>query len=60
MKTFLKLSPEISCNDLCKQIQDLISKFAKENKDLPEAILVMEVKPILEPKDLPKLTYEPI
>lgn len=45
------LNKEIKCETICAEVQKLVNKYNMENPPSPNAILVMEIKDIIDSRD---------
>jgi hypothetical protein len=48
MRTSIKLDKNIGCEYICKNVQELISKYAQSNKLDKDSILIIELKNIVD------------
>lgn len=58
MITGITLNKEISCENICAIVQNLVSTFHKSNPDFSNAILVMEIKNMTDAQDNQILSIE--
>lgn len=60
MKYAITLNKEIQCETLCKMVQKIVSKFAQENENISQSVLVMDIVKITDGGDnhIPKLEYK--
>lgn len=56
----ITLDKTISCENICKNIQNLVNSFQKNNPDLSNSIMTISIKNISETQipDVPKLEYK--
>jgi len=45
------LNKEIKCETICTEIQKLVNKYNTENPPSPNAVLVMEIKTIVDSRE---------
>jgi hypothetical protein len=45
------LNKEIKCENICAEIQKLVNRYNQENTPSPNAILVMEIKTIVDSRE---------
>jgi len=48
MRTSIKLDKNIGCEYICKNVQELISKYAQSNQLNKDSILIIELKNIVD------------
>ena len=56
----IKLDKNIDCNYICQLLQNLTNEFQMSGANLPESILILDIKPISQTDDnlIPKLEYK--
>jgi hypothetical protein len=55
----IKLTQNISCEYICKTVQDLINYHNKNNQDLTDAMITIEIKkPTYDVDMIPKLEFK--
>jgi hypothetical protein len=57
MFTCIALNKEISCENICSQVQNLVQKYAQTNSDFSNVILNIEIKSVVDSSydSIPKL-----
>ena len=51
MISAITLNKEIKCETICQEVQKLVNQYNRENTPNPNAILVMEIKTIVDSLD---------
>ena len=55
---FIKLDKDISCEQICRQIQSLVRDYMQHDKNIKECLLSIDIRPISSTIDpnVPKIT----
>jgi|688.fasta_scaffold32232_9 hypothetical protein len=55
----IKISNEINCNTICSIVDRAITKFKKENGDISDCVISIEIKKIIDTtkQEIPKIGY---
>lgn len=55
----IKLQPEMQCEYICHRIHEAVTKYQKENPDLSNSLLVIDIKKTHDDDSyIPKLEYK--
>ena len=53
----IKLDREISCEEICRKLQNVFNKLRSQNVDISNTIMTINIKSIIESDSQLKLTY---
>jgi len=60
MITAIRVQNQMNCEFICKKVHEAIIKYQKENTDLNDTLIVIDIKKISNDIDLiPKLEFNP-
>ena len=55
----IKIAPNMSCEYICQRVQELVNYHNKNNTDLTDSIITIEIKkPTYEADMIPKLEFK--
>jgi hypothetical protein len=58
MITTIRIQPQMDCNYICKRVHEAILKFQKDNPDLSDSMVVIDIKKTTDDTNLiPKLEF---
>jgi hypothetical protein len=58
MITTIRIQPQMDCNYICKRVHEAIVKFQKDNPDLSDSMVVIDIKKTTDDTNLiPKLEF---
>jgi hypothetical protein len=58
MITTIRIQPQMDCNYICKRVHEAIIKFQKDNPDLSDSMVVIDIKKTTDDTNLiPKLEF---
>jgi hypothetical protein len=60
MITTIRIQPQMDCGYVCQKIQEAVLKYQKNNSDLNDTLVVIDIRKISSDIDLiPKLEFHP-
>lgn len=59
MKLFFALNQSLECGKLCSEVTKAINKYAAENGNLNNTVMIIELKESLENKEICAIEYYP-
>jgi len=59
MITTIRIQPQMDCNYICQRIHEAIVKYQKDNPDLTDSLVVIDIKKTTHDTNLiPKLEFQ--